>query len=308
MLIEKVEKLSKEKLDCADKIYGKRAVCHWGGCCAEYGGNWGIASVIKAREAAMLYNIRGSVGLTAPGQELARPELAVNAPDPVLGQPVEQEVQFDEKALRERADELSLSNAANTIEIQRGVRQNEALTEVRDAAETALNALQQRVDNVRELRETAPQGSVVNVSAVQPTLEVITQELNNVVNVESVVYNELQDQEGNFFSEVVPDLTSAAADEEVVGEALAQVQQFINSINQEIENNRTVIVNTGAEMPTNAGNQVAAPEGRLQPITDERVAQQVRQEAVQQIQEQADIAIETQNNLSTGTLLELYNS
>lgn len=263
----------------------------------------------------MLDEIRSSVGINAPGQELSRPELAVNATDPVLGQPVEQEVQVDERALRDRTDELSLSNAASTIEIQRGVRQNEALTELRATAESAQNLLQERIANVREQETITPQGSVANFSAVQPTLEVITQELNNVISQESAVFNDQQGGATSFFSTEAPDLTLAAADEGVVNEALAQVQEFIGTVNQEIANNRSTIVNTGtAETGTvtpptgnQVGNQVAAPEA-LQPITEEREVQQVQRETLQQIQRQADIALETQNNLSTGTVLELYNS
>lgn len=250
----------------------------------------------------MLDNIGGSGSLLNPGPERLQPNLAINAPDPVLGQPVEQELKVDTQIIQERADQLSLGNAANTIEVQRGVRNNEALEELRNAGEDLASLLAERRENLQKAEAITPRGSIVEKPSVQPTLEVISQELNNVIDTESIVFNDVLDQEGTFFSIGVPDLTipENEAGEEVVSEALAQVETFINSINQEITENRTVVVNVG--------NQAAAPENQIQPLTDERQAQQVRQEVVQQVREQAEVAFETQANLSNGTLLELYNS
>lgn len=248
----------------------------------------------------MLDTVGSSTGVQNSIPERPRPELAINAPDPVLGQPVEQKLKIDEGALRERTDELSLSGEANTVEVKRGTRQNEALVTLQQSAQDLAQSLLKRAENFRQAEVITPEGSVANFSAVQPTLDVVRQQLTEVVSEESAVYNDLYNKEGTFFANGAPELTETDQGEEVTLEALAKVEEFISNVSEKITSNRTAVVNVG--------NQAAEQENRIEPLGNAQQVQQVQREAVQQIRNREADAVEAQANLSTGTLLELYNS
>lgn len=257
----------------------------------------------------MLDNVKSPGGLVPFRTEQARPELAVNAEDPVLGQPVEQEVQIDQDALKERTDELSLGTTSKTINIQRGVRVDEALNELRSAAQDLEEDIAERIKNKKEI--ITPKDSIVAKPSIQPTLEVIKQKLEDVVGQDSSVSRNVLGRNDSFFSETLPTLPEEGSldEDDVVNEALEQVQQFIANVNDEIIANRTTVVNTGANQEAAVGaNGTVIQPVEIQPLTGEEQAQEARTEAVQQVQEQADIAIEAQANLSAGTVLDLYNS